>query len=213
MLTAHKSKGLEWDVVAVPGLVTGTFPSDQGREAWTAQAKVLPHALRGDADTLPDVDAWDARGLKAFQEAMKDHQHTEELRLGYVTFTRPRSLLLGSGHWWGPTQKTPRGPSDVPAGPVRPLRGRPRRDRGLGGRAGARTRRTRPCARRRADHAWPLPAGRRRPAPAAARPPRRSWPTWRPRVARTHAARRRGRRSRRHDDPDGRLRRDDDEPR
>ncbi|MGW1750197.1 UvrD-helicase domain-containing protein [Streptomyces sp. NPDC002092] len=112
VLTAHKSKGLEWDVVAVPGLVTGTFPSTQGREKWTAQGKVLPHELRGDADTLPDVDSWDSRGLKAFQEAMKEHQHTEELRLGYVTFTRPRSLLLGSGHWWGPTQKKPRGPSD-----------------------------------------------------------------------------------------------------
>ncbi|MER6344153.1 ATP-dependent helicase [Streptomyces sp. NPDC001595] len=112
VLTAHRSKGLEWDVVAVPGLVTGTFPSAQGREKWTAQAKVLPHELRGDADTLPDVEAWDSRGMKAFHEAMKEHQHTEELRLGYVTFTRPRSLLLGSGHWWGPSQKKPRGPSD-----------------------------------------------------------------------------------------------------
>ncbi|MBA2808826.1 ATP-dependent helicase [Streptomyces sp. KM273126] len=112
VLTAHKSKGLEWDVVVVPGLVTGTFPSDRGREKWTAQSKVLPHELRGDADTLPDIEAWDSRGMKAFHEAMKDHQHTEELRLGYVTFTRPRSLLLGSGHWWGPSQKRPRGPSD-----------------------------------------------------------------------------------------------------
>ncbi|MGA5201864.1 ATP-dependent helicase [Streptomyces variegatus] len=111
VLTAHKSKGLEWDVVVVPGLVTGTFPSSQGREKWTSQGKVLPHGLRGDADTLPDVMSWDAKGLKAFHEAMKDHQHTEELRLGYVTFTRPRSLLLGSGHWWGPTQKKRRGPS------------------------------------------------------------------------------------------------------
>ncbi|MFH8980794.1 UvrD-helicase domain-containing protein [Streptomyces varsoviensis] len=111
VLTAHKSKGLEWDVVAVPGLVGKQFPSEQARESWTAQAKVLPHALRGDAGTLPDIGAWDAKGMAAFKTAMKAHQETEELRLGYVAFTRPRSLLLGSGHWWGPSQKKPRGPS------------------------------------------------------------------------------------------------------
>ncbi|MFC9248434.1 UvrD-helicase domain-containing protein [Streptomyces sp. NPDC057136] len=112
VLTAHKSKGLEWDVVAVPGLVTGQFPSGQTRDSWTSQSQVLPHALRGDTATLPVVHSWDAKGLKAFKEEMKEHQRTEELRLGYVTFTRPRSLLLGSGHWWGPSQKKTRGPSD-----------------------------------------------------------------------------------------------------
>ena len=112
VLTAHKSKGLEWKVVAAPGLVKGTFPNERTRESWTSQAKVLPHALRGDAQTLPSVQEWDAKGIKLFKEQMKAHQHTEELRLGYVTFTRPRDLLIGSGHWWGPSQKKPRGPSE-----------------------------------------------------------------------------------------------------
>src|SRR5213079_3336071 len=49
VLTAHKSKGLEWDVVAVPGLVKDAFPSARVRELWPWHGKVLPHALRGDA--------------------------------------------------------------------------------------------------------------------------------------------------------------------
>ena len=112
VLTAHKAKGLEWDVVAVPGLCRDVFPAKPQRDSWLKQARALPHPLRGDAGTLPRIAEWTARAHKEYVAELNDHLALEELRLGYVTFTRARGLLLGSGHWWGPSQKRPRGPSD-----------------------------------------------------------------------------------------------------
>jgi DNA helicase-2/ATP-dependent DNA helicase PcrA len=111
VLTVHKAKGLEWDVVFLPALAEGVFPNRRGRPRWVSCAGELPWPLRGDGQALPAVPDWSSAGLGDFRRAARDHDLLEEQRLGYVAITRARRLLVASGHWWGPTQVRPRGPS------------------------------------------------------------------------------------------------------
>lgn len=111
LMTVHKAKGLEWDVVAVPGLVDCVFPSDRGRPLWTRRGDVLPNPCRGDRDDLPRLATLDAAGLRALKAEADADDEVEERRLAYVAMTRARRLLLASGYCWGESRQKPVAPS------------------------------------------------------------------------------------------------------
>jgi len=60
---------------------------------------------------LPRLAQLSPTGLDAFVAQCRAHDRAGDDRLAYVAVTRARDLVLASGHWWGPTQKTMRGPS------------------------------------------------------------------------------------------------------
>jgi DNA helicase-2/ATP-dependent DNA helicase PcrA len=112
LMSIHRAKGLEWDVVVLPELTRSVFPSARGRSRYTQAAHVMPVSLRGDASRVPEVGGWTKKDIDDYKAALKADDLREERRLGYVAITRARKLLVASTAWWGPTQKTLRGPSE-----------------------------------------------------------------------------------------------------
>jgi len=100
LLTVHKAKGLEWDVVFLPALMKGIFPSDRVTDNWLTNPGVLPADLRGDAQSIPQLGETSNTAVQSYKEALKREQLLAEDRLAYVAATRARRLLVGTGHTW-----------------------------------------------------------------------------------------------------------------
>nr|WP_052810247.1 ATP-dependent DNA helicase [Streptomonospora alba] len=117
LMTVHAAKGLQWPLVAVPGLSGGTaspvFPT-KPRDAggWARKEQKLPFPLRGDAHGLPKLADVDKESIEEFVAADRDRHRMEERRLAYVAVTRASFGLLCSGHWWGHASSGKRGPSE-----------------------------------------------------------------------------------------------------
>ena len=110
ILTMHKAKGLEWEVVAIPH----QYETRVRVEKYTTSAGKLPHDLRGDGEWLPELAPEPTRrDVNRFNSLMKEHAEYEDQRVEYVALTRAKELLLVSGHVWGPTQKDPRSANDT----------------------------------------------------------------------------------------------------
>jgi DNA helicase-2/ATP-dependent DNA helicase PcrA len=110
LLTVHRSKGLEWDSVFLVGVCETRFPSNRSRTLWTSSPSILPAPLRGDAPDLPQLRGWDKAALDAYRADTRAHDAEEELRLGYVAFTRAAHHLSVTSYLWSP-RTTAFGPS------------------------------------------------------------------------------------------------------
>ncbi|MCW2530976.1 MAG: uvrD2, partial [Blastococcus sp.] len=123
LLTGHSSKGLEWDVVAVPGMTKDQFPAKADTsDSWIKDPGAVPAELRlTDREELPRLrlpvpgsgdQAVVKQALEDYVQEWKDFGVAEEVRLGYVAVTRARHVLLCSGSWWR-DGKTVCGPSSL----------------------------------------------------------------------------------------------------
>lgn len=117
LITVHGSKGLEWDLVAVPRMVVDEFPAAPRDGMGWLRAGQLPDELRGDAAARPalTLDLVETQkdvttAIDRYKDALKDRHADEERRLAYVAITRAASRLLITGSFWG-GQTRPRKPA------------------------------------------------------------------------------------------------------
>jgi DNA helicase-2/ATP-dependent DNA helicase PcrA len=96
LVTVHRAKGLEWDVVAIPAVTDMNFP---------VRAGIFPDPVRFPQFLPPDLRIDDAlANMPADEEERKgffrEHADLGEWRVAYVAATRARKTLIMTGSYW-----------------------------------------------------------------------------------------------------------------
>lgn len=107
ILTVHKSKGLEWDVVAVPHVTHSVYDTTMSKTWLTNPDRLLPELIGEEDEALDGSPILDAAGaedqgqlsaaIKAHKADLKVVELAESERLFYVAVTRAARRLLVSG--------------------------------------------------------------------------------------------------------------------
>lgn len=89
VMTVHRSKGLEFSIVIVPGIVEDRLKS--------AMPEFVPHKKHGLELNVKDLGVFPSNALKNEWRAMQQHLLAEEMRLFYVAVTRAKHMVCMFG--------------------------------------------------------------------------------------------------------------------
>lgn len=112
LVTVHRAKGLEWEVVVIPAVVEQTFP---------AKAQQFPDPLRFPEHIPPEHRIDQALSDLPLDEGerkeyFREKSSIQEWRVAYVAATRARShLYLTGSYWYGTPEPSvkPKQPSEL----------------------------------------------------------------------------------------------------